>query len=82
VGFLGKKKGRKTTLFQKIATNPKMNFMDFKCVYPLAIVWLCILKKTRRFYHNYEEFGGILKVRHCEDRRLYIIIAPTVEYYP
>jgi hypothetical protein len=55
---------RKTTLFQKIAKNSKMNFMDFKYPYPLAIVWLCVLKKTRRFYHNYEEFGGILKLPH------------------
>jgi hypothetical protein len=41
-----------------------MNSMDFKYPYSLAIVWLCILKKTRRFYHNYEEFGGILKLHH------------------
>jgi hypothetical protein len=36
--------------------------MDFKYPYSLAIVWLCVLKKTRRFYHNYEEFGGFLKL--------------------
>ncbi len=41
-----------------------MNSMDFKYTYPLAIVWLCVLKKTRRFYHNYEEFGGILNLHH------------------
>jgi hypothetical protein len=54
---------RKTTLFQK-RQKFKMNSMDFKYPYPLTIVWLCVLKKTRRFYHHYEEFGGILKLPH------------------
>jgi hypothetical protein len=54
-----------------------MNSMDFKYSYPLGIVWLCVLNKTRRFYHNYKEFGGILKVRHFWGQAT-LIIAPTV----
>ncbi len=55
--FRSKTEVRKTTLFQKIAKNSKMSPLDFKYPYPLAIVWMCVWKKTRRFYHNYEEFG-------------------------
>jgi hypothetical protein len=55
-----------------------MNSKDFKYPYHLAIVWLCVLKKNRRFYHNYVGFGGILKVNHfCGQATL--IIAPTVD---
>jgi hypothetical protein len=44
--FRSKTEVRKTTLFQKIAKNSKTNSMCFKYPLPLAIVWLCVLKKT------------------------------------
>ncbi len=73
--FRSKTEVRKTTLFQKVANNSKMSSMEY--LYPLAIVWLSVWKKIRRFYHNYEEFGGILKVPHFLGQAT-LIIAPTV----
>jgi hypothetical protein len=51
--------------------------MDFKYPYPLAIVWLCVFKKTRRFYHNYEGYGRILKAYHFWEQAT-LLITPTV----
>jgi hypothetical protein len=51
--------------------------MDFEYPYPLAIVWLCVLKKTRRLYHTYKEFGRSLKVCHFWGQAT-LIIALTV----
>jgi effector-binding domain-containing protein len=52
-GFLGQKQKVENETLKKIFKNSKMNSMDFKYPYPLAIVRLRVLKKDRRFYHNY-----------------------------
>jgi hypothetical protein len=38
--------------------------MDFRHPCSLFTVWLCVLKKTIYFYHNFGGFGGILKIHH------------------
>ncbi len=38
-----------------------------------SIVWLCVLKKTRRFYKNFEGFGGIFQTHHSWGQATLII---------
>jgi hypothetical protein len=51
--------------------------MDFRYPYPLAYVWLCVLKGTKRFYHIFKRVWRNFEITSFLGLAA-LIIAPTV----